>query len=393
MLGPRSKLTKLVIRLLAIFIGALLTILIAVPLLGPCWHLLHGDAISFEGWRVPVPKGFYARKSETATVMWKQSLGIPFFNVPYGHISLFRPPQQVFSFDRNYGRFKSELIQDASEKGYRLRSERTVSVGDKPAYCLEFKRPSPDARSLVRCVVEGSPLAIFYEGDSKYVPDVFATLQGISRENGPMGMLHPYDKKDVFRRERYVKGILCGRGGVEHCAGWRGGRHSDAARTEQEGASEVAEAGCRAGAERAECGGVLPGASVVRAALLLVEEAAAGGGLASEHAQWRRSGEAWRRRQVRGSAAGPPRRAGRERVRGGGPCARAARVRLTRGWRYGCGTGGAWWWGEAVTPSKCGCWWGWWKRRDGAAEFAGARWGASRAHLAGGGSDGHALRV
>ncbi len=189
MLGPRSKLTKLVIRLLAIFIGALLTILIAVPLLGPCWHLLHGDAISFEGWRVPVPKGFYARKSETATVMWKQSLGIPFFNVPYGHISLFRPPQQVFSFDRNYGRFKSELIQDASEKGYRLRSERTVSVGDKPAYCLEFKRPSPDARSLVRCVVEGSPLAIFYEGDSKYVPDVFATLQGISRENGPMGML------------------------------------------------------------------------------------------------------------------------------------------------------------------------------------------------------------
>ncbi len=37
--------------------------------------------------------------------------------------------------------------------------------------------------------MEGSPLAIFYEGDSKYVPDVFATLQGISRENGPMGML------------------------------------------------------------------------------------------------------------------------------------------------------------------------------------------------------------
>jgi hypothetical protein len=96
MLGPRSKLTKLVIRLLAIFIGALLTILIAVPLLGPCWHLLHGDAISFGGWRVPVPKGFYARKSETATVMWKQSLGIPFFNVPYGHISLFRPPSRYF---------------------------------------------------------------------------------------------------------------------------------------------------------------------------------------------------------------------------------------------------------------------------------------------------------
>ena len=43
--------------------------------------------------------------------------------------------------------------------------------------------------------------------------------------------------------------------------------------------------------------------------------------------------------------------------------------------------------------SKCVCWWAWWKRRDGAAEFVGARRGASRAHLAGDGSDGHALRV
>ena len=34
----------------------------------------------------------------------------------------------------------------------------------------------------------------------------------------------------------------------------------------------MAEAGFRAGAERAECGGVLPGAPLVRAALLLVEE-------------------------------------------------------------------------------------------------------------------------
>src|SRR5579885_635574 len=69
-----------------------------------------------------------------------------------------------------------------------------------------------------------------------------------------------------------MKGILFGRGGVEHCACCRRGRHSDAARTEQESAGEVAAAGFRAGAERAECGGVLPGAPLVRAALLLVEE-------------------------------------------------------------------------------------------------------------------------
>src|SRR5579885_126025 len=53
----------------------------------------------------------------------------------------------------------------------------------------------------------------------------------------------------------------------------------------------------------------------------------------------------------------------------------------------------AWWWDRDLTPGISKRCWRRWKRRDGAAEFAGARWGASRAHLAGDGSDGHALRV
>ena len=56
----------------------------------------------------------------------------------------------------------------------------------------------------------------------------------------------------------------------------KGGRRDDAARTEQASATEVAGIAFRAGAERAECGGVLPGAPVVRVAFLLVEEAAGG---------------------------------------------------------------------------------------------------------------------
>ncbi len=56
----------------------------------------------------------------------------------------------------------------------------------------------------------------------------------------------------------------------------KGGRRDDAARAQQAGTTEVAGVGFRAGAERAECGGVLPGAKVVRTAFLLVEESAAG---------------------------------------------------------------------------------------------------------------------
>ena len=71
----------------------------------------------------------------------------------------------------------------------------------------------------------------------------------------------------------------------------------------------MAEAGKRAGAERAECGGVLPGARVVRAVLLRLEEAAARGG--------RRARCGWRSaREVRGSASGSGAGGGRRERRG-----------------------------------------------------------------------------
>src|SRR5258706_2607266 len=50
----------------------------------------------------------------------------------------------------------------------------------------------------------------------------------------------------------------------------------DATKTKQECMDEVAQADFRTDAERKECGGVLPGAEVVRAIFLLAEETAAG---------------------------------------------------------------------------------------------------------------------
>ncbi|SRR5712692_253626 len=122
MLVPRDKLAKLVLRLLGVFIGGFLIVLLMVPLLGPCWHLMFGDAISYAGWRVPVPKGFYVRKSQKGPTMWKQSLGIPLFDVSYGHISLYSvgPAQQPFTYDRDYSRFEKGVTQEAIQSGYQL---------------------------------------------------------------------------------------------------------------------------------------------------------------------------------------------------------------------------------------------------------------------------------
>lgn len=178
----KKKIATLAVRLSIVSAAAVLIVLVAAPLLGPCWHLVHGDAISFAGQRVPVPRGFYVQQSPTRATMWRQSFGIPFFNVPYGHISLFsRSSEDGFLFGRDYNGFKSGLTQDATERGYKLTSEQIVGAGKDAAYCLKFKPLAAGSGTLLRCAVEKSPLVVFYEGDSRYLPDVLATLHGVTR--------------------------------------------------------------------------------------------------------------------------------------------------------------------------------------------------------------------
>ncbi len=190
-----KKVAKLTLQLSGVFIGVLLIFLVLVPLFGPGWHLLHGDFISYGGWRIPVPKGFYVRNSQGRPTMWRLNLGIPLFRAPYGHISLFsHPPQEPPAFD--YRRFERAVIEDALRSGYQLKAKRTVSVGKNSAYCLEFTRSSGEPRSLVRCVVENSVLVLFYEGDPRYIPDVFTTLQGMSLESAGGGSSYDYDGRN-----------------------------------------------------------------------------------------------------------------------------------------------------------------------------------------------------
>ncbi|PYU54090.1 MAG: hypothetical protein DMG55_32650 [Acidobacteria bacterium] len=137
MLAPIGKPLSLMLQLLGVLIGVLLIALLIVPLVGPGWHLLHGDFIVYEGWRVPVPKGFYVGKSQMGPTMWKHTLGIPLFNSLYS-----RPDQQPFAYDRDYSRFENGVTQEAGQSGYQLEPKRTISVGKNSGYCLEFTRLS-----------------------------------------------------------------------------------------------------------------------------------------------------------------------------------------------------------------------------------------------------------
>jgi hypothetical protein len=186
-------------RLLVVFIGGLLLVLLLVPLLGPGWHLLHGDFISVGGWKIPVPKGFYATETSEGPVMWKYAFGVPFFDAPHGHISVFglssvNEAPKPFAYNTDYSRFEKGVTQEAAQSGYRLEWTREIRVGAGSGYCLQFTRSGDGThevrgRSLLRCAIEGSAAVLFYEGDPRYIPDVFTILQGMSPQSHAPGNL------------------------------------------------------------------------------------------------------------------------------------------------------------------------------------------------------------
>ena len=61
MLVPRRRAANFVFCGMTVFIGLSLIGLLIIPLFGWGWHLLHADFIFLDGWKVPVPKGFYVR--------------------------------------------------------------------------------------------------------------------------------------------------------------------------------------------------------------------------------------------------------------------------------------------------------------------------------------------
>jgi hypothetical protein len=185
--GKPRKVFKKIVWCLFSGLGPVLLALSVVALLGPAWHLIHGDTISHLGWKIRVPKGFCFINGSDRPTMWKFTFGIPLRRAPYGHIDLFShadgPP---FLFEKHYRRFAYGLSRSANEEGFKLTSERTLSSANSTSiYCLEFARSTGRPNSMVGCFVDGSTLAPFYRGDKKYVPDFYAMLHGMSLETRP----------------------------------------------------------------------------------------------------------------------------------------------------------------------------------------------------------------
>ena len=176
--------TKVIRPVLAILCAGLLAyalFLCVVPFLGYGWHIVHGDHISYGGWKIFVPKEYYVSAGPHGPNLWRLSLGAPQFEVPFAHVSFFNSPHQ-FRAATDYAKFEQSVTQYEKESGYQFSGMRTVLAGNTPAYCMEFRRQSKEPLSLVRCAIENSGIYGYFEGNPRFIPELFDMLKQMSSE-------------------------------------------------------------------------------------------------------------------------------------------------------------------------------------------------------------------
>jgi hypothetical protein len=173
----KTKFLKVLLKCVALFVSAYAFFLLFVPLLGFGWHLLHGNFISYHGWRIPVPRGYYVTNEPHGPAFWKLSLGAPRFEVPFAHVSFYNLHKHLFKATADYAAFEENMTRNAAESGHHVKQRRVLPIGNRSAYCVEFAREQRQPRSLLRCAVEDSSIYIFFEGDARCLPELARTLQ------------------------------------------------------------------------------------------------------------------------------------------------------------------------------------------------------------------------
>src|SRR6266849_655223 len=136
----------IIVLILAVFAAVILVLGFWPELLGAGWHLLYGDYTWYEGWKIPVPKEWFALHwGEVFLIKRAEAEFMPSYK-PGALVGLarFLPDDKPFHYDTQFEKIKGLWIALGQQQGYAPGAIRNVRVGQKSAYCLETVKSQPE---------------------------------------------------------------------------------------------------------------------------------------------------------------------------------------------------------------------------------------------------------
>jgi hypothetical protein len=146
-------------------------------LMAPLWHATHGNSLALGGWSVPIPTSYW--RFGNHQVFFVYSYGAPIFRKEeYGSISA--QIHQVSGVVTEQ-RITAAVMREAAVEGYVLEGRKTVQSAATTTYCFQFIDRSHPAAVVVRCVASSGELYVFFEGNRRFVGDVYEVVNGLRR--------------------------------------------------------------------------------------------------------------------------------------------------------------------------------------------------------------------
>lgn len=138
------------------------------------WHLRHGKSVTFHGWMIPVPSGWWAYTYEDKLIIQKMTR-------VYEHI---RSPEVIILPLNSRGivndaAFGQQLIRDFSKNGYSLQLKKAFKLAGNTVSCFEFADAAHQRNVRISCWSLDSGLSLDFLGYKHNVPVFYSVVDQI----------------------------------------------------------------------------------------------------------------------------------------------------------------------------------------------------------------------
>lgn len=142
------------------------------------WHMRFGGSTTFHGWRIPVPRGWYAATRDDLLIIQKAT---PFYeseDAPTISPGILSPGKPV-----DPERFRQASIQVISKQGYFFQEERRFQIGRDSGYCLHFTSEKDQKHIRISCDSLAAQLSMDYFGPNSEIQTFYSVVGQIKRKD------------------------------------------------------------------------------------------------------------------------------------------------------------------------------------------------------------------
>jgi hypothetical protein len=135
------------------------------------WHLRYGYSTTFHGWRIPVPRRWWAFTRDDLLIIQQPVRFYHTNDAPTISVELLSPSEPV-----DAEALKQASVRAFSKDGYVFQADRPIEIGTDPGYCLQFTTAKDQKRIHISCDSLSAHLALHLFGTTSEIQTFYSVI-------------------------------------------------------------------------------------------------------------------------------------------------------------------------------------------------------------------------